>query len=982
MIENRIPENLQNYRVKWGPIGEPVYKRSYSRIKENGENETYPETVIRAVDGNLSLVDSSFIEPDERGKLINLMLEFGEIPAGRHLYASGVKGRQFLFNCNAAGWDPEKPADHFTFLFDELMQGGGVGSNYSNRYLDQLPPISRRIDLHITCRKDHPNYSDFFNLTSTHDGLAKATTLVVEDSREGWSEAIDFVLKNAWDRSSNDEVTLVIDVSKIRARGLPLKTSGGISCGPGPLVLMLHDFCKQLNSRHGRRLTSLDAMTLDHILASCVIAGGKRRSSRMSVKNWKDSDIFEFINCKRTDGLHWSTNISVEVDDEFIEAYKSGDKHAKEVARAVVLGKRVNGEPGLWNRSLAMKGEREPEKMFCPNPCGEIGLQMWENCFAGDVKFITKEYGAVRFIDVVGQTVTVPTPQGWKPGVIRQFGEQIVQRVVLAPVRRNTGSEGYQKTRSNYRVDIVVTTNHRWERIDGTVTDSLHVGDVIPMSAAPFEKNEDYKKGVQHGIIFGDGSADRQYADGAWRHRIRLFGDKAEEMAKFFDHLTYPQSCDGAPEAWLKSEKNLKEFPDGSEGSDYLSGFITGWGMADATEKENGTLHLGSSHPHAETWLRENAAAAGWVLRAAKDSGTTETNYGKRKNPLMFFTLCRPDTDGLAWQVVSIEPLEEKVPVYCVTVPGVERFTLASGVLTCNCNLGHVNLQYFANRPQADAEEAFRLMTRWLIRATYGDIPQPRQREVVSRNRRIGVGFFGYHGWLALRFQEKYSTAWKNENVKQSLRRFKNAVEREAQRYSQMLGIPTPVKNTALAPTGTIALMPGVSASGQAIIYKRFKRLVRYADTDPELQVKKIEGYKTYKDEDANNTEIVEYWCEDPIMELLRVKGLDPDELIESQDEVRLEDSLRTQAMLQDCYADNAISFTINMPEDKMPSEEEMERLFIEALPFIKGTTFFPEKSRKNAPYQKLSKEEWDAYTGRKEVVQVEDECKGGCPIR
>ena len=67
----------------------------------------------------------------------------------------------------------------------------------------------------------------------------------------------------------------------------------------------------------GRRFSSEDAMSLDHTLAACVIAGGKRRSSRMSVKNWKDHDIFEFINCKRNDGVHWTTNISVEIDNDF-----------------------------------------------------------------------------------------------------------------------------------------------------------------------------------------------------------------------------------------------------------------------------------------------------------------------------------------------------------------------------------------------------------------------------------------------------------------------------------------------------------------------------------------------------------------------------------------------------------------------------------------------------------------------------------------
>lgn len=683
-MEDTLLKRLSEYRVKWGPIGEQVYKRSYSRTKADGKKETWPETVLRAVDGNLGLVDKKFIELNEREKLVDLLLEFGAIPAGRHLYASGVKGRQFLFNCHAAGWDALKPADHFTFLFDELMQGGGVGSNYSNRYMETLPAICTSIDLHIVCDKNHPNVVEFQDLlcqVTQGDAAAHSNVFVVEDTREGWVSAVHYILETAFHKIDGKDARLVIDVSKVREKGAPLKTSGGISCGPGPLVSMLHDFTKHVNGCIGRRLESLDAMALDHCVAACVVAGGKRRSSRMSVKNWKDKDIFEFINCKRQDGAHWTTNISVEVDNDFIYAYKgiglpADIKHAQDVMRAVILGKRSNGEPGLWNRSLAMEGEREPDLMFCPNPCGEIGLQMWENC-----------------------------------------------------------------------------------------------------------------------------------------------------------------------------------------------------------------------------------------------------------------------------------------------------------------NLGHINLQHFASRPDREANEAFRLMARWLIRATNGDIPQKRQREVVDRNRRIGVGFFGYHGWLAIR-GHKYSAAWRDEGIRKSMKGFADTVQHEAYRYSQQLEQPVPAKNTALAPTGSIVLMPGVSASGQAVIYKRFKRLVRYSDTDPELEVKKKEGYKTFVDPDARNTEIVEYWCEDPLVAIVRSKGLDPDALIESQDEISLEDSLGTQSMFQSVYADNAISFTINMTEDRMPTEEVMERVFFDALPSLKGTTFFPEKSRKNAPYQKLTADEWDAYTGRKEVIQVEDECKNGCPIR
>jgi adenosylcobalamin-dependent ribonucleoside-triphosphate reductase len=421
-------------------------------------------------------------------------------------------------------------------------------------------------------------------------------------------------------------------------------------------------------------------MLIDHILAACVVAGGKRRSSRMSVKNWADPDIFEFINCKREDGAHWTTNISVEIDNVFINAYRDPEAkshaHARAVMRAVILGKRLNGEPGFWNRSLAMEGEREPEKMYCPNPCGEICLHMWENC-----------------------------------------------------------------------------------------------------------------------------------------------------------------------------------------------------------------------------------------------------------------------------------------------------------------NLGHVNLEYFAKRPRKEMMEAFRLMARWLVRATFGDIPQQRQREVVDRNRRIGVGFFGFHGFLALN-GIKYSECHENAKVIKLLNDAHYTVIEEATKYAKQIGIPVPVKFTTLAPTGSTAGgLVGTTTSGQALIAAWYKRLVRFSDTDPELIVKKKEGYETFVDPDARNTEICVFWCEDPLVAKVRAAGFDPGEILESQYDIPFEASLNVQHMLQHHYADNAISFTINLRESQLPAEEEMERQIFYRLPFLKGTTVFVEKSRRNMPIQPLTKAEFDAYPGRKQVTIIEEECKGGCPI-
>lgn len=685
------------YQPPWGPIGEPVFLRSYSHTRNAQEiydakklnrakgftavavpepiKETYFQAISRAIRGNLGLVPPQFIEPDEEERLMELLMTMAGLPAGRHLNASGLKGRQFLFNCHGSGWSAERPWLHFSFLFDELMQGGGVGANYSNRYIEKLPRLKKSIDLRIICRKDHPDRKDFEHLLAD-SAYAKGPYLRVRDSREGWIESAEILLKHAWGLNG-DEDYFTIDISDVREKDAPLISSGGTSSGPEPLVRMLLQVVEVLNQRAGQFLVYLDTMKIDHSLAACVVAGGKRRSSRMAVKHWLDWDIFEFISCKEKDGEHWTTNLSVETDDEFEQAYKNvldpNHQWAVRVARETWSRARVNGEPAFWNRSLAAKGEREPEKMYCPNPCGEIGLHEWENC-----------------------------------------------------------------------------------------------------------------------------------------------------------------------------------------------------------------------------------------------------------------------------------------------------------------NLGHLNLQFFANKSPRRIQDAARLMTRWLVRATFGDIPREEQREVVRRNRRIGVGFFGFHGWLVLN-GIRFSECWKNERVISMLHTFRKTVDAEAKSYAEALGIPVPVKTTTVAPTGTTSLLPGVTSGIQPIYGRHFKRRVRYADTDPQLHLKRAQGYPVEKAINEQNTYVVTYYCEDPLVRAVKAAGLDPS-IIEAQDEIELSDYLAIQAMIQEVFANNSISFTINVPLEKMPPTDQLVEEVMKQHHRLKGTTIFPDKSRVQSPYERLSEAEFNAWDGYKEITQVEEECKTGCP--
>ena len=71
----------------------------------------------------------------------------------------------------------------------------------------------------------------------------------------------------------------------------------------------------------------------------------------------------------------------------------------------------------------------------------------------------------------------------------------------------------------------------------------------------------------------------------------------------------------------------------------------------------------------------------------------------------------------------------------------------------------------------------------------------------------------------------------KKEFIK-DLRKAKEVVNLEAQKYASQLRIPVPIKTTTVAPTGTIAQLSGETTGMQPIFSKYYKRRVMFADTD------------------------------------------------------------------------------------------------------------------------------------------------------
>ncbi|MGI5134815.1 MULTISPECIES: hypothetical protein [unclassified Streptomyces] len=107
----------------------------------------------------------------------------------------------------------------------------------------------------------------------------------------------------------------------------------------------------------------------------------------MAICHWNDPFISEFLARKEDGSRHWTTNISVEIDQDFIDALGSIDHplniEAEAVHELVVRGMLLNGEPGYWNSTYSNEGE--VNEVIATNPCGEIALPETGACVLGHV---------------------------------------------------------------------------------------------------------------------------------------------------------------------------------------------------------------------------------------------------------------------------------------------------------------------------------------------------------------------------------------------------------------------------------------------------------------------------------------------------------------------------------------------------------------------------------------------------------------------
>jgi NAD-dependent dihydropyrimidine dehydrogenase PreA subunit len=314
------------------------------------------------------------------------------------------------------------------------------------------------------------------------------------------------------------------------------------------------------------------------------------------------------------------------------------------------------------------------------------------DCFAPEEVFLTAD-GPRTFSQMENQTCRVMTDAGFKPAIIKRFRRKPLVKVELAPAfeerDRYGGWRMTTRNTSKFRRSVRTTPTHSWLLVDGETTGSLRAGQYVPsMRAVPKRDGESYRLGVLHGLVYGDGSWNKQeIRSGEHLHYVQLYGGRVAQYRDFFDQVNFSSCLDVHPgyagTGVVRAGVNLKRSMPETADREYIAGFVEGWLAADGDPVRAGSWRLRSTDHEALLWLEAVAPYAGFIVIGRGEEGNRETNFGVRNRPIRWLYLATRET---YWRVMSVAPVEaEEDGTFCAVVPGKHAFTLAGGVYTGNC---------------------------------------------------------------------------------------------------------------------------------------------------------------------------------------------------------------------------------------------------------------------------------------------------------
>lgn len=338
-----------------------IHQTRYARyVEAENRRETWDETVLRYVNFMTDYVNSSqggIVDDNIKLKLYNAIGRLEVMPSMRALMTAGPA----LERNNAAGYNcsylPMRRVRDFSDALLISLCGVGVGYSVERQDISKLPTIKPFADVR---EEDRP-------------------VIVVQDSKEGWQQALNTFIINLYEgRSPRVEYHL------IRQKGAILKTFGGKASGPEPLQKALEFARKVFHAAQGRKLDSLEVNDVMCKIGESVVSGGVRRVAFICLSNLSD---FRMQSVKS--GNWFSTAPHRSLANHSI-AFTEKPEVAQWMREWSNIYESKSGERGIFNRNAAVaqstnfgRDTKDSEGVPIPfgtNPCGEIILRPYQFC--------------------------------------------------------------------------------------------------------------------------------------------------------------------------------------------------------------------------------------------------------------------------------------------------------------------------------------------------------------------------------------------------------------------------------------------------------------------------------------------------------------------------------------------------------------------------------------------------------------------------
>lgn len=249
------------------------------------------------------------------------------------------------------------------------------------------------------------------------------------------------------------------------------------------------------------------------------------------------------------------------------------------------------------------------------------------------------------------------------------------------------------------------------------------------------------------------------------------------------------------------------------------------------------------------------------------------------------------------------------------------------------------------------------------------DCHLPETQEIVRKNMRMGIGVTG--------------VLQASDDQKSWLEKAYNELREFDVQYSNEKGFNPSIKLTTCKPSGTLSLLPGVTPGIHPGYAQYMLRRIRIASNHPLVGVCKQHGYDVEYQRNFDGSE-------DYGTVVVSFPFAYPEGTKLAKDMTAI-DQLEAVKWLQKVWSDNSVSCTVYYRKEELPAIREYLKKNYKNSHKSLSFLLHSEHGFAQAPYEEITKEQYDEYVARTKLITyvdeamigLDDECAtGSCPVR